>query len=413
MKKKNLLKASITAVIALAIVSCSKNAEKNLNQASQQQASTEEMMKEKGANPDEVSVAGNTNSIGQDVNSATGRDDNAHYVYTETNSAAGNQVLVYKVKTDGTLSLQSTTTSGGLGTGKGLGSQGSLALDKNHEWLYAVNAGSNSVSSFKVHENGNLTLAYTESTEGTTPVSLSTHDNLLYVLNRGSDNIHGLRIGQGGALSQIEGSTKSLSSTAVDAPQISFTPNGDRIVVTEKATNTISTFRVRNNGSIENGVFTPSKGVTPFGFDFSRDKFLIVSNASGGVAGASTSTSYFIGFNGKPKDINGAVPNFQGSTCWLATTKYGRFAFTSNTGSNNISSYYIAPWGGLYLVDGEAAKSDLAPGDIAVTGNNYNVYALTAKSNTISQYHRKLLGGLEYIGSKTGIPPSAAGLATF
>ena len=111
------------------------------------------------------------------------------------------------------------------------------------------------------------------------------------------------------------------------------------------------------------------------------------------VAGASTSTSYFIGFNGKPKDINGAVPNFQGSTCWLATTKYGRFAFTSNTGSNNISSYYIAPWGGLYLVNAVAAKSDLAPGDIVVTGNNYNVYALTAKSNTISQYHRKLLGG--------------------
>jgi 6-phosphogluconolactonase len=413
MKKTSLLKASITAIIALAIVSCNKTADKNVTQPSQSMAPTEEMMKENGANPDEASVAGNANNISQDVNGAKSRNDNGHYVYTETNSAAGNHILVYRVKGDGSLSLQATTASGGLGTDKGLGSQGSLALDKNHEWLYAVNAGSNSVSSFKVHENGSLTLAHTESTEGTTPVSLSTHDNLLYVLNRGSDNIHGLRIGQGGTLSQIEGSTKLLSGTAVDAPQISFTPNGDRIVVTEKATNTISTFRVKNNGSIDNGVFTPSKGVTPFGFDFSRDKFLVVSNASGGVAGASTTTSYFIGFNGKPKDINGAVPNFQGSTCWLATTKYGRFAFTSNTGSNNISSYYIAPWGGLYLVDAIAAKSDLAPADIVVAGNNYNVYALTAKSNTISQYHRKLLGGLEYIGSEAGIPTSAAGLATY
>ena len=230
MKKTSLLKASITAIIALAIVSCNKNADKNLNQANQQQASTQEMMMENGANPDEVSVAGNTNSISQDVNNATGRNDKGHYVYTETNSAAGNQILVYKVKADGTLSLQSTTASGGLGTDKGLGSQGSLALDKNHEWLYAVNAGSNSVSSFKIHDDGSLTLAHTESSEGTTPVSLSTHDNLLYVLNRGSDNIHGLRIGQGGTLSQIEGSTKPLSSTAVDAPQISFTPDGDRIV---------------------------------------------------------------------------------------------------------------------------------------------------------------------------------------
>ncbi len=99
----------------------------------------------------------------------------------------------------------------------------------------------------------------------------------------------------------MAGSTKPLSGTAVDAPQISFTPNGDWIVVTEKATNIISTFKVKNDGAVNQGIFTPSTGQTPFGFAFSRDLFMIVSNAAGGAAGAGSTTSYFTGNNGNLK----------------------------------------------------------------------------------------------------------------
>ncbi len=128
-----------------------------------------------------------------------------HYLYTESNASEQNGIVVYEVKPNGSLHLDGTTASGGAGTGKGLGSQGAVALDKNHEWLYAVNAGSNSVSSFKVHNDGSLTLAHTESTGGITPVSVSVHGNLLYVLNRGSDDIHGFRIGEGGTLTSYGG----------------------------------------------------------------------------------------------------------------------------------------------------------------------------------------------------------------
>ena len=34
------------------------------------------------------------------------------------------------------------------------------------------------------------------------------------------------------------------------APQISFTPNGNFLMVTEKATNKISSFKVKNDGSV-------------------------------------------------------------------------------------------------------------------------------------------------------------------
>jgi 6-phosphogluconolactonase (cycloisomerase 2 family) len=245
------------------------------------------------------------------------------------------------------------------------------------------------------------------------PVSVSIHDNLLYVLNFASDNIHGFRLGEGGSLTHIEGSTRNLSGTGVVPPQISFTPNGNWVIVTEKATNKISSFRVKNDGSVWPDEATASTGQTPFGFDFGRDDFMIVSNAAGGAAGAGSATSYRISGNGMPLEINGAVPNDQGAPCWVATTKYGRFAFVSNTGSNSISSYYIAPGGYLFLVDKAAVTTGNSPADIVVAKNNYYVYALNTKSGSIGEYHRKFLGGLELIGTVSGLSEPVTGLAIY
>lgn len=413
MKKYNFLKTSMAIAIMFIVGACNKNADKNIMQTDDHpKAVSEAMMSENGANPDEQSITTEGAAASGSIESSNSFG-NGHYVYTESNEVANNRILVYKISWNGSLHYEGATTSGGAGTGAGLGSQAALVLDKNHNWLFAVNAGSNSVSSFKVNNDGSLTLAHTESSWGTGPNSVSVYGNMLYVLNHGSDNIHGFWIGSGGTLTSIPGSNQSLSATSVDAPQISFTPNGDWIVVTEKATNIISTFRVKNNGSVNPGIFTPSVGQTPFGFDFSRNRFMIVSNAVGGAAGAGSATSYITGSNGVPKDINGAVPDLQAAPCWFATTKFGRFAYTTNTATNNISSYYVAPWGGLYLVQSEAAKTDMGPLDIAVAANNYYVYELNSKSNTIGGYHRKFFGGLEFINSASGLPAAATGLATY
>ena len=414
MKKFNFLKTSMAIAIMFFISSCNKSMDKNISQTDHPQTITEDMMSENGANPDELAISENSAAINSDLNNAVGLDkNNGHFLYTESNNSGTNEILIYQIRRNGTLEWKGSVNSGGAGTGAALGSQGALVLDKNHNWLFAVNAGSNSVSSFKVGNDGSLTLAHTESSGGAGPNSVSVYGNLLYVLNHGSDNIHGFRIGPGGTLSDIPGSSQPLSATAVDAPQISFIPNGNWIVVTEKATNIISTFRVKNNGSVSSGIFTPSVGQTPFGFDFSRNRFMIVSNAVGGAAGAGSATSYVTGGNGVPRDVNGAVPNFESAPCWFATTKFGRFAYTTNTATNNISSYYVAPWGGLYLVQGEAAKTDMGPLDIVVAANDYFVYELNSKSNTIGGYHRKFFGGLEFISNVSGLPAPATGLATY
>lgn len=275
------------------------------------------------------------------------------------------------------------------------------------------NASSNSVSSFKINANGRAELAHTISSMGNTPVSLTIHDNLLYVLNRGSDNVHGIRLGNNGSMTHINNSTMPLSGSGVDAPQVSFTPNGNWLLVTEKATNKISSFKVNNNGSLQAGIFTNSTGATPFGFEFARNEYMIVSNAVGGAAGAGSATSYINQNHGVPLAVNGAVPILQAAPCWVATAAYGRFAYITNTASNNISSYYVAPGGAIYLVQSEAATSGMGPLDIVVASNNYHVYTLNMGSNSITGFKRKPLGGLEHIETANGLPAGATGLAAF
>ncbi|MEO6453541.1 MAG: beta-propeller fold lactonase family protein [Ginsengibacter sp.] len=414
MKKIKSSQVIMMAIIFLTLYSCNKNADKAVAPPSQSPASLEVMINEEGANPDEIAIAAST-SLNRSSSDALQRhsESSGHFVYTEGNTAGTNHILSYRIMSDGTLHYESATASGGAGAGSGLGSQGAVVIDNNHEWLYAVNAGSNSVSTFKIHNDGSLTLAHTENSHGTTPVSVSVHGDLLYVLNFGSDNIHGFRIGAGGTLSHITGSTQALSGTGVAAPQISFNPNGHWLIVTEKATNNISSFKVKSDGSAGHDVVTASTGATPFGFEFARENLMIVSNAAGGAAGAGSATSYKIKGDGVPDAVNGAVANYQAAPCWVAITQHGRFAFVTNTASNSISSYYVAPWGGLYLVHQAAASTGNAPLDIVVAKNNYNVYEVNGKSGTIGEYHRTRMGGLEYIGAVSGLPASVTGLATY
>src|SRR5215471_2153402 len=71
-------------------------------------------------------------------------------LYTQTNSSSGNQVQVYESPPDGIPTLVTQVATGGLGSGAGLGSQGALALSGDNAFVFAVNAGSDDVSSFEV-----------------------------------------------------------------------------------------------------------------------------------------------------------------------------------------------------------------------------------------------------------------------
>src|SRR5689334_14062680 len=81
---------------------------------------------------------------------------NAQLVYTLSNSPSGNAVLQYYHSPGGLLIPNRTVPTGGNGTGANLGSQGAVVLSKNGKRLYAVNAGSNTISMFAVDPLGAL-----------------------------------------------------------------------------------------------------------------------------------------------------------------------------------------------------------------------------------------------------------------
>src|SRR5688500_18388410 len=245
--------------------------------------------------------------------------DSPRAVYTITNASSGNEVLAYQRSADGSLSFMAAYSTGGMGSGAGLGSQGAVVLSENDRWLFVVNAGSNEISVFAVTER-RLKLIDVVDSGGILPISLTSHDGLLYVLNAGgSGNISGFRIRENGALVPLEGSTQPLSNGGTgDSPmpaQISFDPEGEILVVTEKGTNLIVTYRVRR-GIAGPPLTNPSAGETPFGFAFDPREHLIVSEAFGGAPDASAMSSYNLNER-KVNVISPSVGTTQTAACWV------------------------------------------------------------------------------------------------
>jgi 6-phosphogluconolactonase len=338
---------------------------------------------------------------------------NVHAVYSLTNSAAGNEVVMFKMSGHGTLTQTGSYSTGGTGTGTGLGSQGSLVLDR--DLIFACNAGSNDISVLSVSESG-LTLVDKKPSGGSAPISLTVHGSLLYILNSGTpENINGFTINDDGTISQISGSTQPLSGTGVAPAQIEFSPDGRILVVTEKASNMIDTYIVGNDGIASAPVSQLSTGTTPYGFEFDKRGRLIVSDAYGGNANAGAMTSYRINGGGISL-ITGPVYNQQTAPCWVAVTKNGRFAYTTNTGTSNISGYRIRYNGGLALLNdgGNTAStgSGSSPIDMAVSNNSQYLYALSHGTNTISIFRIDNGHGKLYpIQTVGGLVSSSAGLA--
>jgi hypothetical protein len=130
-------------------------------------------------------------------------------VYTLTNSPAGNAVIAFGRGADGTLSPQGTFATGGSGSGSNLGSQGAVTLTGDGRQLLAVNAGSNSVSLFRVRPDG-LELEAAVPSGGARPISVTVRDKLVYVLNAGgAGNIAGFVLDPGG-LAALAGASQPL-----------------------------------------------------------------------------------------------------------------------------------------------------------------------------------------------------------
>ena len=341
-----------------------------------------------------------------------------HAVFVQTNRIDGNSVVVYDRAGDGTLTQAGTYSTGGLGgiavgaPSDHLASQGSLVYDGAHRLLFAVNAGSDSLSVFRA-DGDVLALEQMLPSGGGFPASIAVHDNLVYVLNAGGSGIvQGFRI-DGHQLHAIPDSARTLGLANTDPPfflnspgQVGFTPDGRQLIVTTKGSgSTIDVFAVLANGRlsttpVRNGSATP----VPFAFTFAPGSQRLVD----GEAGVSAVSTYAVGADGTLSDPQ-SLSDGQAALCWI--TRVGGFYDVSNTGSNTISGYTISAAGvpTLLTPTGVVAGTDAGPIDSTSAGDD--LYVETGISGTIDEFRVSGDGTLTSIGTVIGLPPGLEGIA--
>jgi 6-phosphogluconolactonase (cycloisomerase 2 family) len=341
--------------------------------------------------------------------------DGAKVVFVQTNEPSGNRILVYDRGSDGQLAAAGSYATGGNGgaalpgnESDRLASQGSLVYAREHNVLLAVNAGSDTVSAFRV-SGDELTLVNVVASGGQFPNSIGVHDGIAYVLNAGGvGTVSGFRIGEDG-LDPIAGSTRSLGLANSNPPnfltapgQVGFTPDGDWLLVTTKAsTSSIEAFRVNEGLLSASPVVNPSATPVPFAFTFGPGGRLV-----DGEAGASSVTTYRIGSDGTLADAQ-SQSDGQAALCWIERAR--DFYFVSNTGSNTVSSFRVRGDGRPELVAAVAAATN--PGPIDSVSSGRFLYVETGVASTVDEFRVNGDGTLTSVGSVTGLPPGIEGIA--
>ena len=356
-----------------------------------------------------VSVVSTTRSNAQDR-----RSNGAHAVFVMTNAVGRNEVISFQRAADGSLQEGQTFATGGRGTGgvtDPLESQGSLTLSQDHSFLFAVNGGSGEISVFFV-DGSKLLLVDKAVSGGAEPNAVAQHGNLVYVLNvGGSSNVVGFRLNAGGQLRKIPDSTRFLTTNNSEAASLAFSPDGQFLAVTERATNNIDVFHVQDDGTLGPIVVNPSPDPGAFSVSFAPNGAVLVSETGPtGGNNASAISSYSVIANGTLSPISTGVATLGNANCWNAVTPNGQFVYVSNAGSSTISGFAISAAGRLTPIGSTVVGTNPSGStnlDITVSADGKFVYTLNSGTGTIGIFAIQSDGTLNSLGDAGGLSESA------
>lgn len=342
-------------------------------------------------------------------------------VFVMTNDATTNEVIAYERTSNGQLFVDDRFQTGGRGsggTGDPLQSQGSLTLSKDDSLLFAANAGSGTVSVFRVR-GASLQLLDQAPSGGSEPLSIAQSGNFVYVLNgAAAGSVVAFRWEQRRLL-QIPNGTRFLSQTSAGGSSIAVSPDGMNLVVTERLSNSIDTFPIRADGTLGPITVNGSSAPGVFSASFAPDGAVLVSETGpANVTNGSTISSYSVLRNGTISAISQSIPTLGSANCWNAVAPNGKWVYVSNAASNSISGFTIgangslAPIGNTVLGSNPAGSGNL---DIAVSSDSGYVYTLNSAAGTIGVFAIQEDGSLIGLGQVDGIPKAAGfnGIAAF
>ena len=314
-------------------------------------------------------------------------DSDAGAVFVMSNSADHNEVLTFSRSANGKLQATGRVSTEGRGSGgttDPLGSQGSLTLSSDNRFLFAVNAGSGSISSFRVHGD-DLRLVDVTHSGGSAPVAVAQWGDLVYVLNfAGNSSVVGFRLDEEGRLTEIHNSIRYLSTANSGASSLAFTPDGKSLIVTEKLNNLIDVFPVRSGGRLGTVVATKDPSAGLFDVVTAQQNTVIALEA-----GAGSISSFLVEAGALMPIGTPAATNGQAS-CWSVVTPDGKWVYTANSGSSTISGFRIVGAGSVTPVVPGSVVATLPAGstdlDIAVSADSKFLYSLNSGAGSVGVF---------------------------
>jgi 6-phosphogluconolactonase (cycloisomerase 2 family) len=332
-------------------------------------------------------------------------------VFVQTNKAEGNTIKVYDRDEDGRLTKAGEYETGGLGGFTigapldALASQGSLTYHKG--LLFAVNAGSNTVTVFRV-EGTRLHKLQVIWSGGLLPVSVAARGDLVYVLNAGGEgSVQGFELHKG-RLSRIEDANRSLGLHNGNPPafasapaQVKIDPDSEFVLVSAKNANVMFSYEIGRGGKLSRNPVISDAGNTPFGFTFDTEDSLLVTES-----GANAVSRFELEDDGALDQVGPSVPNGQQAPCWIQ--RVGDYFFVANAGSSTISSYRVNDHGKLELV--KAVAADTGGGSIDMTTSDGFLYVQNATAGNVQGYEVGEDGSLKLVTTVEGLPKFADGI---
>ncbi|MFD9126575.1 lactonase family protein [Kitasatospora sp. NPDC059571] len=335
-----------------------------------------------------------------------------HAVFVQTDDPAGNQIVAYRRADDGRLTKAGTYDTRGLGgvldgsVVDHLASQGSLTYDPGHALLYAVNAGSDSVSVFSV-DSDRLHLRQVVGSGGRFPVSVAVHGDVVYVLNAlDGGSVQGYTVRDGRLVARA-GWNRSLGLDPNATPQftntpgqVGFTGDGDQLVVTTKAngSNLLVFGLARSGAPAGSPVVTNLPGTVPFAFVPNGRHGLFLAEA--GPNAVATMTVHRDGTVSQES----VAPTGQAATCWIAAAR--DYLYASNAGSASVSGFRASESGRLTALGN--TTTDPGTVDASASPDGRYLYVQTGAHGVVDEFAVGRDGSLASLGSET-VPGAVGG----
>lgn len=325
----------------------------------------------------------------------------ASFTYTLDNDPSRNSVAVFRRGPDGSLMplIGSPFNAGGKGlTGGDIDEQGAIRVVG--KYVLAVNPGSDSIAVLEKSPRGLLHVDGSPfPSEGSTPLSLAVHGNMVYVANQAAEfahprslpNITGFRLMDNGRLTPIPGSTVNLPK-GMGPAQVEFSANGKLLVATAGFQtdggdgSRIYTFRVQPDGKLMTGENSPIKpegatGTVGFSVSPAGDRIFVSTFKNSGVVTFAVDPA-----TAAVRQMGMPVGNDQRAACWTAITKDGRTLYVGNFVSNSISVYDVATDGNLTLLGSVPRRgaTNMDTKDIELSADGRHLYAIGSGTRQIS-----------------------------